>query len=154
MYSTILWPPKVHGLSKPNIPLQPIVSACGKPFNQLLNYVTHFIQPLVEILRSYFRDIKLFLQLLESLLPLPENPILATADVTSLHTTILHEKGIKFVLHYMKLHANTLLPSGAASPDIIAVLLETILKSSNLPIMDRHFLQLVGTAMLLLHGKT
>ena len=118
-----------------------------------MNYVTHFIQPLVEILPSYFRDIKHFLQLLESLLPLAENAILVTADVTSLHSTILHEKGIEFVLQYMKLHTNTL-PPGAASPHIIGVLLATILKSNSLPIMDRHFLQLVGTAMLVLHGKT
>ena len=42
--------PKVH---KPNIPLRPIVSACDSPIDQLSNYVTHFIQPLVEILPSY-----------------------------------------------------------------------------------------------------
>ena len=46
----------------------------------------------------------------------------------------------------MKLHANTLLP-GARSPHKIGVLLETILKNNNLSFMDRHFLQLVGTAM-------
>ena len=52
--------PKVH---KPNIPLRPIVSACDSPMDQLSNYVTHFIQPLVEILPSYIRDSKHFLQL-------------------------------------------------------------------------------------------
>ena len=46
----------------------------------------------------------------------------------------------------MKLHANTL-PPGAPSPHTIGVLLETILKNNNLSFMDRHFLQLVGTAM-------
>ena len=46
----------------------------------------------------------------------------------------------------MKLHANVLLP-GAPSPITIEILLETILKNSNLSFMDRHFLQLVGTAM-------
>ena len=135
--------PKVH---KPNIPLRPIVSACDSPTNQLSNYVTHFIQPLVEILPSYIRDSKHFLQLLESLPPLLENAILVTADVTSLYTNIPHEEGIESVLHYMKLHANTL-PPGAPSPHTIGVLLETILKNNNLSFMDRHFLQLVGTAM-------
>ena len=135
--------PKVH---KPNIPLRPIVSACDSPTNQLSNCVTHFIQPLVEILPSYIRDSKHFLQLLESLPPLPENAILVTADVTSLYTNIPHEEGIESVLHYMKLHANTL-PPGAPSPHTIGVLLETILKNNNLSFMDRHFLQLVGTAM-------
>ena len=46
----------------------------------------------------------------------------------------------------MKLHANTL-PPGAPSLHVIGILLETILKNSNLSFMDRHFLQLVGTAM-------
>ena len=135
--------PKVH---KPNIPLRPIVSACDSPTDQLSNYVTHFIQPLVEILPSYIRDSKHFLQLLESLPPLPENAILVTADVTSLYTNIPHEEGIESVLHYMKLHANTLPPDGP-SPHTIGILLETILKNNNLSFMDKHFLQLVGTAM-------
>ena len=46
----------------------------------------------------------------------------------------------------MKLHANTLAP-GAPSPYTTGALLETILKNNNLSFMDRHFLQLVGTAM-------
>ena len=46
----------------------------------------------------------------------------------------------------MKLHANTL-PLGAPSPHTIWVLLETILRHNNLSFMDRHFLQLVSTAM-------
>ena len=41
---------KVH---KPNIPLQPIISAWDSPSNQISNYVTHFIQPLVKTLPSY-----------------------------------------------------------------------------------------------------
>ena len=64
--------PSLHKLI---IPLRPIVSACDSPTDQLLNYVTHFIQSLMEILPSYIRDSKHFLQLLESLPPLPENAI-------------------------------------------------------------------------------
>ena len=128
--------PKVH---KPNIPLQPIVSACDSPTNQLSNYVTNFIQPLVEILSSYICNSKHFLQLLESLLPLPENAVIVTA-VISLFTNISHEEGIESVLHYMKLHANAL-PPCAPSLHTIRILLETILKN------NRHFLQLISTAM-------
>ena len=46
----------------------------------------------------------------------------------------------------MKLHADAL-PPGAPSPHTIGILLETILKHNNLSFMDKHFLQLVGTAM-------
>ena len=127
--------PKVH---KPDISLRPIVSACDIPNDQLSNYVTHFIQPFVETLPSYIRDSKYFLQLLESLPPLPENAILVTADVTSFYTNIPHEEGIESVLHYMKLHADVL-PPGTPSHHTIGVLLQTILKNNNL--------SLIGTAM-------
>ena len=100
----------------------------------------------METLPSYIRDSKHFLQLLESLPPLPENAILVTANVTSLYTNIPHEEGIESVLHYMKLHANTL-PPDAPSPHTIGILLETILMNNNFSLMDKHFLQLVGTAM-------
>ena len=101
----------------------------------------------MEILPSYIRDSKHFLQLLESLPPLPpENAILVTADVTSLYTNIPHKEGIESVLHYMKLHAN-ILPPGAPSPHTIGILLKTILKNNNLSFMDKHFLQLVATTM-------
>ena len=55
--------PKVH---KPNIPLRIIVLACDGPTSQLSNYVIHFIQPFVEILRLYIWDSKHFLHLLQS----------------------------------------------------------------------------------------
>ena len=135
--------PQVH---KPNIPLQPVVSGCDSPTNQLSNYVTYFIQLLVEVLPLHNRDSKHFLELLESLPPLPENSILVAADFTSLYTNIPHEECIESLLHYMKLHAHTL-PLGAPSPHTIGVLLETILKNNNLSFMEENFLQLVGTVM-------
>ena len=46
----------------------------------------------------------------------------------------------------MKLHVNTLAP-GTASLHTIEVLHETILKNNSLSFMNRHILQLVGTAM-------
>ena len=44
--------PNIH---KSNIPLQPIISACKSSTNQLSNYMSHFIQPLEEILRHSSR---------------------------------------------------------------------------------------------------
>ena len=71
------------------------------------------------------------MQPLVEILPLlPENGILVTADVASLYTNTPHEEDIESVLHYMKLHANTLSP-GAPSPHTIGILLETSLKNNN-----------------------
>ena len=100
----------------------------------------------MEILPSYIRDSKHFLQLLESLSPLPENTILVTADVTSLYTNIPLEEDLESVLHYMKLHSNAL-PPDAPSPHTIGILFQTILKNNKLSFTDKHFLQLVVTVM-------
>lgn len=99
----------------------------------------------MEIKPSYIWDSKYFLNPLESLSFMPQNTILVTADVTSLDTNIQNEEGIESVLRYMKLHVNTL-PLGALNPHAIEILLEIILKNTNLSFMDRHFLQLVGKA--------
>ena len=48
-------------------------------------------------------------------------------------------KKTESVLHYMKLHANTL-PPVTPSPHTIGILLETILKNNNLSFMEKHFL--------------
>ena len=72
----------------------------------------------METLPFYIQDSKFFPQLLESLQLLSENAILVTADVISLYTNKLHNEGIESVLHYMKLHADTL-PPGARSPHTI-----------------------------------
>ena len=100
----------------------------------------------MKTLPSYIWDSKRFLQLLESLSPLPENAILVTADVRSLYTNIPHEEGIESVLDYIKLHTDTL-PPGVPSPHTIGILLENILKNNHLSFMDKHLLQLIGTAM-------
>ena len=100
----------------------------------------------METLPSRILDSKHILQLLESLKSLSENAILTTADVTSLYTNIMHDDNIESVLHYTNLHADTLLP-GFLSPHKIGILFETILKNNNVLFMNRHFLQLVVTAM-------
>lgn len=100
----------------------------------------------VEILPSYFQESEHFLQLLESLPLLPENPIVVTVDITSLYTCIPHEEDIESVLHCMKLHADTLPPS-APSPHTIGILFKTILKNNSVSFMGRHSHQLVSTTL-------
>ena len=95
-------PPPFYGLHRvhePNICLWPIALACGWLTNQLLNYITHFIQTLTEILPSCIQGSEHFLQLLESLPPLFKNVIVVTADVTPLYTNIPHKECLESVLH-------------------------------------------------------
>ena len=66
---------------------------------KFLNYITHFIQMLTEILPSYIQGSEHFLQLFESLPPLFKNTIVETADVTPLYTNMPHEEGLESVVH-------------------------------------------------------
>ena len=90
---------------------------------------------------SIYQGNEEILLLLESVTPLPEKAILVSA-VTSLYTNIPDEQGIESIANYMKLHAEALLPV-VSRPHIIRILLEPILRNSNLASMGRHFLQLV-----------
>ena len=110
-----------------------------------INYFTHFIQPLVEILSSYLQESKHYIQVLDSDPPLPENTILVCATVTSFYTNMPHEEGIESVLLYMRIHPNTL-PLGSPSPDIISILLEIILKNNHLSFLDRNVLKPIVSA--------
>lgn len=99
-----IWPPQtgthssfyaIPKVYKPHIPLQPIVSACDSSTDQPSNYISHFIQPIVETLHSYIHGSKNFIHLFDSLPPLPENSILITTDVTLLYIKIPSEEGIE-----------------------------------------------------------
>ncbi|XP_047122986.1 uncharacterized protein LOC124806274 [Hydra vulgaris] len=79
-------PPLFYGLSKihkPNIPLRPIVSACSGPTDNLSEYLTRFIQPLVESLPAYIKDSIHFLNMLQNIRLQSSEFIFVTADVTS-----------------------------------------------------------------------
>ena len=110
---------------KTRIKLKSTFNLCRTSYNLLWRHSPHV---------SWTANI---LQLLEFLKSLSENAILTTADVTSLYTNIMHDDNIESVLHYTKLHVDTLLP-GSLSPHKIGILFETILKNNNVLFMHRH----------------
>ena len=136
-------PPKVH---KPGCPLQPIVSGCDGPTDNLSACVTHFIQALASNLPSHFKNTKHFLNLIKKLPPFPPNAVLATAAVTSLYTNIPHEEGITAMIHFMKKYKH-LLPTNCLRPHIVRIILDFILKYSIFKFMDTHIHQILGTFM-------
>ena len=135
--------PKIH---KTNTPLRPIVSGFNSPTDNLAKYLTHYLQPLTEILPSHIKDSKHFLQILETIDKIPNNAILVTADVTSLYTNIPHEDGIEAVSqHYA--HWSHILPQHSPKTEVIKIILHFILKHSNFRFQDQHFIQNTGTSM-------
>nr|XP_047138930.1 uncharacterized protein LOC124814884 [Hydra vulgaris] len=136
--------PKIH---KPNIPLRPIVSACSGPTDNLSEYLTRFIQPLVESLPAYIKDSIHFLNMLQNIRLQSSEFIFVTADVTSLYTNIPHRDGIDAVVHYLRLIPLQDRPPDCPSPGIIGNLIEEILSNSTFSFGDKHYHQLTGTSM-------
>ena len=83
----------------------PIVSANGCPSKRILQFVDHFIQPLVKKLPSYLQDSTHLINLLKDL-KLPKNPILASFNVTSLYTNIPNLEGINATTSYLFKYRN------------------------------------------------
>ena len=135
--------PKIH---KPNTPLRPIVSGFDSPTDNLARYITHFLQPLAELLPSHIKDSRHFMQLIYDIPPLPQNTFLVTADVSSLYTNIPHDEGIEAAAFYIDKHRDTL-PSYAPNTHVFKIILEFILKHSSFQFLDKHFKQLYGTSM-------
>ena len=135
--------PKIH---KTNAPLRPIVSGFNSPTDSLAKYLTHYLQPLTEVLSSHIKDSKHFLQILETIDKIPMNAILVTADVTSLYTNIPHDDGIEATSqHYA--HWAHILPQHSPKTGVIKIILHFILKHSYFRFQDQHFIQNTGTSM-------
>ena len=66
---------------------QPIVSGCCEPTEKISAYLDHYLKPLVPLIPSYTRDSFHIVSTLETT-PFPQNCILATINVSSLHLII------------------------------------------------------------------
>ena len=135
--------PKTH---KPGIPLRPIISGFDSPTDNLAKYITHFLSPLAELLPSHFKDSTDFKRYLNILPPLPPNAFLVTADITSLYTNIPINEGIDRVCEFIHNHRQHL-PSYAPNTQVFRLILEHILKHNAFSFLDKHYLQIAGTAM-------
>ena len=134
--------PKIHKGTIPP-PGRPIVSANDCPTERISQFVDHFIQPLIPILKSYIKDSGHFLWLLDNL-QLPPNTILCTLDVTSLYTNIPNSEGIAAVRQQLAQHRH---PFENPTNHSICELLRLVLTCNNFQFDNKHYLQVGGTAM-------
>ena len=74
--------------------IRPIVSGIDSPTERLSECVDIWLQPLMRQLPSFVRDSTDFINVLESM-TFPKECLLASIDVTSLYTNIVHEEEIE-----------------------------------------------------------
>ena len=75
---------------------------------------TATLKPLVQTLPSHIKDTTHFLLKLQKLGPPPDNALLVTLDVSSLHTNIPHNEGIEACLHFLNYRQDKSLPTEPA----------------------------------------
>ena len=132
--------PKIH---KPGNPGRPILSGNGSPTENISLFVDHSIKPLVSNSPSYIHDTPDFLRKLNDIKDqIPETAIIGTFDVSSLYTNIPHDEGILA-------SCEALSASGHSNPPIadLKALMSHVLTKNNFTFMDKHYLQVFGTAM-------
>ncbi len=132
--------PKIHKTGNPG---RPIVSGNGSPTEHISMFIDSFLKPLVPRIPSYIHDTPDFLRKLEEIKDqIPSTAIIGTFDVSSLYTNIPHEEGIRAC-------SILLARAGHTTPPIsdIRALMKLVLMKNNFSFLDKHYLQVHGTAM-------
>ena len=135
--------PKVHKNILPP-PGRPILSANDCPTEKISALVDHFLKPLVQKVPSYVKDTTHFLNIISDIDNLDGNCHIVTLDVGSLYTNIPHSEGLQAVAKFLQEHRTGPLIPGNHH---LLNLLRLVLSKNNFDFVDKHYLQVGGTAM-------
>ena len=132
---------KIH---KSPIGIRPIVSSCGSPTENISQFIDYWLQPHMKSLPSYIKDTTQLINELREL-SVELDTYLVTIDVKSLYTCIPHLEGIQACTEALqKSKENN--PS-QPNTDVLACLLELVLKNNLFEFDGVYYKQLQGTAM-------
>ncbi len=129
---------KIH---KTPTTLRPIIAGHSSPTARLSRVLDHYLQPIVTTSKSYVRDSKQFIQILDKT-TFPRDILLIAADVTSLYTSIPQQEGINAVCKAMDGHYHDSWLTAFTREG-----LRIILKENYFQFTDKSYRQIHGTAM-------
>ena len=132
---------KVH---KNPMGIRPIVSGIKYATEFLSQFVDIWLQPLMQSLPSYIRDTTHFIKMIEET-PFPKDCLMASIDVSSLYTNIIHEDGIESAIN--ALHSTYATNEDQPPPEVIGDMLRFILTHNVIEFEGKYFLQLQGCTM-------
>ena len=124
-------PPRIYGLPKiykAEVPLRPIVSCIGAPSYQLSKHITSLISPLAGKTDSHVKNSKHFVEVMSDL-RVEEDEMMVSFDVSSLFTNVPIDEAVQVICDRLR-RDETLVNRTTLSPDRVAELLETCLKST------------------------
>ena len=125
--------------------IRPIVSGCSGPTEKLSAYMDHHLKPLAMRTKSYIKDSKSLLSLLDNL-NLPINVLLVTIDVTALYLNIPHQEGIAAAIYHLY-HMNPDYDQVPFPPFVAEKILTFVLDHNYFLFANKVYKQVQGTAM-------
>ena len=137
--------PKNH---KTDIPLRPIVSACGDPLDKLTWFLERIITQLLTFVPAHLKNTYDFLNRLNQTFPtgVPADSILFSVDVANLYGNIPIEEAIESTIKLLSKHKDKIDLLGLDT-DTIKALLSHCLTNNYVRFGQRFFKQTKGIAM-------
>jgi hypothetical protein len=130
--------PKIH---KQNNPGRPIVNSIQSPTEKISAFVDETLKPLARKVDSYIKDTTDFLNMIKDI-PVDENDILVTIDVSALYTNIPHDEGVQAIKEWM-----TENQIETEKINLLCELANKVLKCNYFEFDNQLYLQVQGTAM-------
>ena len=112
-----------------------IVSGSGGPTDRISSFVDSLLQPVSIKQESYIKDTTDFINFIENM-QIPDNVVLATLDVSSLHTNTPQEEGFDVVCHYYEDHYQQKLPIPTSD---LQELMQLILEENSFKFSEKTF---------------
>ena len=137
--------PKNH---KENVPLRPIVSACGDPLDKLSWFLERIITQLLPLIPAHLKNTEQYLSTLHDQYPdgLPPSAIVFTMDVQNLYGNIPTEEAITAVCSMIQKHTTEIDLFGLTL-DSLKSLLQHCLQNNYVRFGDEFYKQTKGIAM-------
>ena len=130
---------KIHKIGNPE---RPVVSSVNCHTYNISRYVNFHLQPIVESIPSYVRDITDFLQKLGKVKNIPHDCLLVTLDVKSLYTNIPNNECIKAAKEAYDNH-----PNKTVVTKVIITFLTLMLTLNNIFFNSINYLRIMRYAM-------
>ena len=134
--------PKIHKKFTQVPPVRPIVSQCSSLLNPSARFIDHILQPLAQSYADYLHN-STSLSLVLQNLPVPDNAILVTLDVSNLYPSISQTDMLYTIYNEMSQHRHLLL----FDPNFVIQLLYTNVNYNYFEFASLIFQQVKGTAM-------
>ena len=138
--------PKDH---KPDIPLRPIVSACGDPLDKITWFLERIATQLLHHVPAHLKNTDEYLNRLKQQYPdnkLPEKSIIFSVDVVNLYGNIPPDEATEALLELLADHHSEINTFNLETDDLRA-LLTHCLSNNNLRFGSHYYRQVTGIAM-------